>query len=137
MTLSVLCLAIPLCGPSLVGAQENQGTGRVITGEEIRKSGTETVWDALRFKAPHILFIEDGRGEPDRMVRRGRSTLHLKEGPLVFVDGVRLVDIRTLARMPAEEVASIEILSGIDATTRYGTDAVSGVILIHTKLGRC
>jgi len=54
---------------------------------------------------------------------------------LVFLDGVRLPDFRTLEQLSAATIESIEVLNGIDGTTYYGTNAVSGVIVIRTKRG--
>ncbi len=53
----------------------------------------------------------------------------------VFVDGADVVDFRSLTQIPASTILSIEILSGIEGTTYYGSNAVSGVILIRTKNG--
>ena len=108
--------------------------GRFIGAQEIRRSGAKTVWDALRIVAPQIRFEENYAGQPSRMMARGPSTVALKDGPLVYVDGVRLADFRTLAAMPAGDVASIQIMNGIDGTTRYGTGASSGAIAIRTKM---
>ena len=69
------------------------------------------------------------------MGRRGRSSIVLKEAPLVFVDGVQLVDFRSLQQIPATTLYSIEILNAIDGTTYYGSNASTGVILVHTKNG--
>ena len=118
------------------GAQrvERIPEGRTFAAEEIRKTGSQTIWDALRILAPEIRFEESATGQPTRMTRRGPSTLALKDGPLVYVDGVRLADFRSMTGMPAADVASVQILNGIDGTTLYGTGAVSGVIIIRTKI---
>jgi outer membrane receptor protein involved in Fe transport len=67
--------------------------------------------------------------------RRGRSSFVLNDAPLLFVDGVQLPDFRNLQSIPATQLASIEILDGVDGTTYYGTGAEGGVILIRTKSG--
>jgi TonB-dependent SusC/RagA subfamily outer membrane receptor len=36
--------------------------------------------------------------------------------------------------MPAADIEQIEVLTGIDATTYYGTGATKGVIRITTKV---
>ena len=53
----------------------------------------------------------------------------------ILVDGVALTDYTVLARMPASDLQSIEVLSPMDATTLYGTNYVGGVIRIHTRTG--
>ncbi|HYL57003.1 MAG TPA: hypothetical protein VEU73_15635 [Gemmatimonadales bacterium] len=53
----------------------------------------------------------------------------------VMVDGLTLTDFTVLARMPASDLLGIEVLSGMDATTYYGTNYPSGLIRIRTKTG--
>jgi len=59
----------------------------------------------------------------------------LDDTPLIILDGVRESDFRVLDNIPATTILSIYILTGIEGTTYYGTDAVSGVIVIRTKDG--
>ena len=54
---------------------------------------------------------------------------------MVIIDGARNQDIKALQSLPASTLMSIEILTGIEGTTYYGTDAVGGVIVIKTKTG--
>jgi outer membrane cobalamin receptor len=112
-----------------------QPEGQVITEEQIAKSGANTAWDALRLTVHNITFNETGRGQPTRITRRGRSSIVLNDGPRILVDGVALTDYTVLARMPATDLLSIEVLSAMDATTLYGTNYAGGVIRIHTKTG--
>lgn len=111
-------------------------SGHVITHDMIAKSGSRTAWDALRRHAPYMSFSEDRRGQPTSLSRRGRSSFVLSDAPMVLVDNVKVGDYRLLKQMPAKEIESIRILSSIDGTTYYGTNAVGGVIEIHTKVGR-
>jgi outer membrane cobalamin receptor len=121
--------------PALAESQNSRtgGEGRVVTAQEISRSGARTAWEALQLLVPSLSLQETSTGQPRRILRRGPSTVVLPDGPLVYLDGVRLADFRALALVPAGDLAGIEILSGIDGTTRYGTDAVSGVILLFTK----
>jgi len=59
----------------------------------------------------------------------------LQDAPLVVLDGVRLTDFRALDGIPAATILTISIYNGIEGTTFYGTNAVSGVIVIKTKDG--
>ena len=45
------------------------------------------------------------------------------------------MDLDMLTSIPADNIARIHILSGIDGTTYYGTNTVTGVIMIFTKDG--
>lgn len=115
-------------------APVNRTTGELfITEEQIKQSGATTAWDALRRSAPHLQLSESASGQPKKLSRRGRSSLLLDDTPEVFLDGVKVADFRSLAQIPANTIASITILSGIEGSTHYGTNAGNGVILIRTK----
>ena len=66
---------------------------------------------------------------------RGQGSMILREDPMVFLDGVRLTDILLLRMIPADNLYSIQVITGPDATPYYGTSAVAGVILLETTLG--
>lgn len=105
---------------------------RVITKDQIAESGLKTAWDLLRRYAGN-LTADRRDGSPGRLQNRGRSSIYLNDGPVVFVDGVRLPDVRNLQYVPAQDIDNIRIISGITGTTYYGTNAGGGVILVQTK----
>ncbi|HET9708568.1 MAG TPA: Plug domain-containing protein [Gemmatimonadales bacterium] len=106
-----------------------------ITQEQIARSGASNAWEALKRNAPQLTYREGRNGQPTVLERRGRSSFVLNDAPLLFVDGVQFPDFRNLQSIPAAQLASIEILDGVDGTTYYGTGAEGGVILIRTKSG--
>lgn len=106
-------------------------TERLITQEEIAASGARTAWDVLRRYAGKLTSGREG--SPGRLEGRGKSSIYLNDGPIVFVDGVRVPDARNLQYVPAQDIESIRIISGIQGTTYYGTNAGNGVILVQTK----
>jgi outer membrane receptor for ferrienterochelin and colicin len=108
-------------------------SGRIITAETIEKTGARTAWEAMQQTVKYIIFDETSRGQPDRIRRRGASSLLLFEDMPVFLDDIRIIDILDLDKIPAAQIARIRVLNGIDATTYYGTGAGDGVILIYTK----
>jgi outer membrane cobalamin receptor len=108
----------------------------LITAEEIEKSGASTAWQVLRQHAPMLTMREDGNGRPQSMGRRGRSSFLLDEAPMILLDGVRVPDFHALDTIEAHAILTILIYDGVEGTTYYGTDAVSGVIVIKTKDGR-
>lgn len=108
---------------------------RIITEVVITRSGARTAWDALQRTVPFFAFRENSNGGPSRIDHRGRSSIVLSDQPMILVDGVELTDFSVLGVMPATDLFQIEVLSGIDATTRYGTNATKGVIRIRTKSG--
>ncbi len=101
----------------------------------IERSGGQTAWEVLKREAPQLAYREKRNGQPTGLERRGRSSFVLNDAPMLFVDGVRMVDFRSLEQIAASTLFSIEILTGIEGTTYYGTDAVGGVILVRTKNG--
>jgi outer membrane cobalamin receptor len=120
--------------PSAV-VPHNDGGRILITEEMIARSGGQTAWEVLRREAPQISYHETRSGQATGMTRRGRGSITLNDAPMLFVDGVRNPDFRSLQQLPASILLSIEVLTGADGTTYYGTDAEGGVILVRTKTG--
>jgi outer membrane cobalamin receptor len=107
---------------------------RVVTADAIEHTGARTAWEALQRTVPFFTFRDNNRGGAGRIEHRGRSSITLRDQPMIIVDGVELNDFTTLGVMPASDIEQIEILTGIDATTYYGTGATKGVIRITTKV---
>jgi outer membrane cobalamin receptor len=127
-------LAVVACHPAKITPQ-GDADRIVITEEMIAKSGGQNAWEVLRREAPQITFSENRNGQATAMTRRGRSSFVLNDSPMVIIDGTRNQDIKALQSLPASVLMSIEVLTGIEGTTYYGTDAVGGVIIIKTKTG--
>jgi TonB-dependent SusC/RagA subfamily outer membrane receptor len=109
--------------------------GRVVDHEDIaRYSSVQTAWDALQLLGAFLRLEEDKDGQPSRMTARGRNSIVLRNEPPVVLDGVRLAEYKVLKDMGAHLIQRIEFLTGPEATTRYGTNAGNGVILITTRL---
>ena len=108
---------------------------RIIDERAIEQSGARTAWDALQRTVPFFAFRTNSRGRPTRVEHRGRSSIVLRDQPLILVDGVALQDFTALGDMPASDLLDIEVLTGVDATTYYGTNATNGAIRIRTKVG--
>lgn len=106
----------------------------LVSAQMIQESGAATAWEALRLTVP-VLQFKERRGLPVRISRRGRSSILLDDQPRVIVDFVHVYDLRLLDMMPAMDIATIEVLSGLEATTYYGGSSSSGVIVIRTKTG--
>jgi outer membrane cobalamin receptor len=107
----------------------------VITGADIAGLGVTTAWDAIKRKMPQLSFRENRAGQPTRIWRHGQGSIYLDETPLLFVDGVRINDIRALGDIPASQVAVIRIRTGLNSSAEYGTNSASGVILVTTCSG--
>ena len=123
------------CSPPLpAGATDpNAPKGEVITAEAIAEANASTAWEALRRTFRRVTYVTDAGGRPAAIRARGRSSLRFNDGMLVYVDEMLLSDISILAQMPASTIERIVIMSGIEATTYFGTNAGDGVIHIITK----
>jgi outer membrane cobalamin receptor len=131
----IVYLAVVGCGGSAQrGGQPTAPARRVVTADQIAKSGAKSGWDALRFTMRSISMKETRDGRPARIERRGNSSIYLDDQVQVFLDGLRIFAYEVLDDMPASDIDRIEVLSGVDATTRYGTNAADGVIVIYTRL---
>jgi len=109
--------------------------GRVITAEAIAKSGAKTAWDAVRSTVPNVQ-LREVRGEPARIQRRGRASLYQDDQVRVILDHVPIDDLQVLKQIAAADILTIEILTGLEATTQYGAASTSGAIVITTTSGR-
>ncbi len=69
------------------------------------------------------------------MTRRGRASIYLEDQVNVLIDGVRVYDLKMLQEMPASDILTIEVLTGLDATTYFGGGSTGGAIVIRTKSG--
>jgi len=93
----------------------------VLTGDELRRTDTTTLWDALRRLRPQWL--------------RARANISLVDRdagePVVYLHGVRHGDLSTLRQFNLDQVRRVEFLDGRDATTRFGTGHGGGVIMVE------
>lgn len=116
-------------------ADADQGDRIVITQAMIERSKGKTAWEVLKIEVPDFTYGEKASGDPVKLVRRGKSSFLLNDTPMLYLDGLRLTDLKNLQQIDASTLRRIEILNGIDGTTYYGTDAEGGVILMFSKNG--
>jgi outer membrane cobalamin receptor len=134
---ATVALAVVLlgCGHGARNESTAPAGRRIIDAEAIERSGARTAWDVLQRTVPFFTFRTNSRGRPTRVEHRGRSSIVLRDQPIILVDGVEVKDFTALGDMPASDLLEIEVLTGVDATTYYGTNATNGVIRIRTKVG--
>ena len=119
--------------------------------QELERSGVGDVGNLINARAAGVLVTPgSGRaGTGPGIAIRGRSTISLSQQPLLYIDGVRVVnDVATGPRwqggnatsrmndISPEDIESIEIIKGPAAATIYGTEASNGVVQIITRRGR-
>ena len=130
-----MCVAAGSGARTAVAQSNAPSAGRVITAEAIAKSGAKTAWDALRLTVPNVQ-LREVRGQPARIQRRGRASVYQEDQVRVILDHVPVDDLQVLKQVAAADVLTIEVLTGLDATTRYGGGSTTGVIVISTNTGR-
>lgn len=123
-----LLVAGVACAGIRPGEDRGPQAGQLITAQQIARSGARTAWEALQKNVTGVIFDAAGG-----IHRRGTSSVTKKEDMRVYVDNVMVNDVRTLHDMPAADIRSIRVLSGIDATTYFGTSSIDGAILIRTR----
>ncbi len=126
MTRRILCLALLAvlvgCASSANGRRSLQSRN-VITTEEIESLNVSTAYEVIQQLRPHFL---QGRGQSS--IQDPGSSM-----PVVYVNGVRYGPPSALQGIRAMDLREIRYLSASDATTRYGTGHVGGVIEVDTR----
>jgi TonB-linked SusC/RagA family outer membrane protein len=120
-----------------------------VAAEDIKRNAVVVnVNEMLQSRVPGIsVGTNSGTAGTASSIRiRGASSLSLSNQPIVFIDGVRMIEGQSnlglngqvLDRMNdinPDDIASIEVVKGPAAATLYGADASTGVIQIITKRG--
>ena len=72
---------------------------------------------------------------PEWLRSRGAMSFTEPQGslPTVYVDNIRYGEVATLNAIPIAGVSEIRYISGPDATTRWGTGVIGGVIEVVRK----
>jgi TonB-linked SusC/RagA family outer membrane protein len=140
----------------VAGGAEKRTLGNAVTrldvAETVREAPVSNMADLLNARAPGVVIIPatGNVGGGSRIRVRGVSSLSLPQEPLIYVDGVRVLNdaatgpinqgfgsnsISRFNDINPEDIESIEIIRGPAAATLYGTEASNGVIQIITKRG--
>jgi TonB-linked SusC/RagA family outer membrane protein len=106
--------------------------------------------DVLVGRAPGVTVMESS-GQPGSggtVKIRGVNTVSQSIQPLIYVDGVRIVNdvhsvggnggrtgVNPLQDINVDDIDHVEVIKGAAATTLYGTEASGGVLQIFTKQG--
>ncbi len=125
------------CGGARAGIEQSNAPsgGKVITADLIAASGARTAWDALRLTVPSV-HLRERRGRASAIERRGQASIYFDDQVRVILDNVRIYDVQLLQQVAASDILTIELLTGLDATTRYGASSTAGAIVITTTSGR-
>jgi len=113
----------------------------VITGKELERRGITHIDQLFRGDVPGVFAQNQGSlGVVPGLVRmssRGSTALDdaLSQSIKTYVDGVELADPSYLGLIDPRSIERIEILTGPQASTIYGSGAISGVMQVFTKRG--
>lgn len=121
--LPVASVIIVACAPPMPGPR-TASDSQVITEEEIDASNAGNAFEVIRKLRANFLTY---RGETSLTV--SRSTPY----PTVYLDGREFGPIESLRTIPASQISLIRLFRSWEATTRYGTGNLGGVIAISTR----
>lgn len=135
------------------GNQERKAQAALVSSvtaaDVIKDAPITSVANLLQSRVPGVaLSAQSGTAGTATTIRiRGASSINLSNQPLLFIDGVRIVE-GTIASgqsgqvydrmndLSPDDIESIEVVKGPAAATLYGADASAGVIQVITKKGR-
>jgi TonB-linked SusC/RagA family outer membrane protein len=130
---------------------------QTINGDDIAETGRENIFNALqsRVAGATINTTSGAPGASTALVLRGINSLSGNNSPLIVIDGLPInnssVNQQQLASgssnrdndysnrlsdLNPNDIESITVLKGPEATSLYGIDAGSGAIIIKTKKGQ-
>ena len=117
LSAAMLACTPPRPGPTISDSQ-------LITEDEIEASRAPTAFEVIQKLRANFLSY---RGETS--FDRQKSQPY----PTVYVDGQEYGPIGTLRNIPASQVATIRLYRSWEATTKFGTGNMGGVIAITTR----
>ena len=111
------------CSSATSGRAPRAGDRDVLAAAEIELSNAGTLHEAIQLLRPHFFFS------------RGRTSLRAPNNvrPAVIVNSVPQASFESLRSISAQEVRYVRYLSAPEATTRFGTGYMAGVIEVVLK----
>ena len=128
------CFIIVACGHNVQPRRYDPPGEQLILPDEIARSGAENAWEVVR-RLTHMTTVSTTSGEPSRMYRRGRSSIVIRETPVVVIDGIQSMDIAVLATIRADQIAWMRVLTGAASSTRFGAEGGAGAVILATLRG--
>ena len=119
----LLMTLLAACTSATATRAPKGGVRNVLAAEEIELSNVGTLHDAIQLLRPHFFFS------------RGRTSLRpgAAPRPVVIVNSVPQATIESLRTISARDVQYVRFLTAPEATTRFGTGYMAGVIEVVLK----
>ncbi len=122
--IGVLTLILSGCG-STGGTGRLPSSREVLTAEEISRTSALTAYEAVQMLRPAFLRMQG----PKAVLASPRSTVY----PVVYLNGAYHGELETLKSMYVSDIRDIRYIDPNEATIRYGTGHVAGVIMVNSK----
>lgn len=121
-TMSLIAVAVIACSPPRLGPG-GVSNSTLITEDEIKASRGSSAYDVIQKLRANFLSY------------RGETTFNKTSSPYpsVYLDGQLFGAITTLKTIPAMQISSIRLYRSWEATTKFGTGNMGGVIEILTR----
>jgi len=119
----LIIVLVGMLGCAGTGGQGARRDRYFITADEIKEvPQADSAWEVIRMLRPNLL-------ERDK-----RRHVGMSQGmpSLVYVDGMRVGYKDRLQYIAAINILEIRYIDGIEAGTRYGTDAAGGIFFVKT-----
>lgn len=118
----------------------------IVTAKQIEERGITRIDQLFRGDIPGLFAMNLGSSSPlDSVMMFSRGATRLQNinqmteaatDPIkTYLDGVELVNPNYLSQIDPASIERIEILTGPQASTVYGSNAINGVMQIFTKRG--
>lgn len=109
----------------------------VVTARDLEKMNPTNVAEVVRLAVPGAFYSDEGVGTSyGAFSVRGVSSIQGAASTLkVYVDGVEVSDPAYVTYMDPSSIQRVEVVPGPQASTIYGSRAISGVMQIFTKQG--
>jgi hypothetical protein len=122
---SIVLMVLLLC-PACAPAHTAHGSvdSQLITEDEIEASRAPNAYEVIQKLRANFLTY---RGETS--FDRSKSQPY----PTVYIDGQEFGPISSLRNVPASQVATIRLYRSWEATTKFGTGNMGGVIALTTR----
>lgn len=127
-----------------------------VGGEELTRAKDANFVNALQGKTAGVIITPNstGAGGSSKVQIRGAASILGNNSPLIVVDGIPMADHKGsqiegniayggghdggdgLSNINPDDIESINVLKGANASALYGSRAANGVLLITTKKGK-